>query len=58
MGDPHPDLVRLPGSAPVLKYDIWLLTHPDLYEQPKVKLLMQFLTDALMTKKTLVEGEA
>ena len=58
MGDPHPDLVRLPGSTPVLQYDIWLLTHPDLYEQPKVKLLMQFLTEALMAKKALVEGSS
>jgi len=57
MGDTHSDLVRLPGSTPVLKYDIWLLTHPDLYDQPKVKLLMQFLTDALMAKRALVEGD-
>ena len=58
MGDPHPDLVRLPGSTPELQYDIWLLTHPDLYEQPKVKLLMQFLTEALMAKKAIVEGSS
>jgi hypothetical protein len=29
-----------------------------LYEQPKVKLLMQFLTEALMAKKALVEGSS
>ncbi|WP_394223822.1 LysR family transcriptional regulator [Alteromonas gracilis] len=56
MGDVNPDLVRLPGSDPILKYDIWILTHPDLYEQSKVKLLMQFLTDTIMSKRDLVEG--
>jgi len=56
MGDTNPDLVRLEGSSPILKYDIWVLTHPDLHHQPKVKLLMQFLIDALLKKKPLIEG--
>ena len=56
MGDTNPNLVRLPGSEPILKYDIWVLTHPDLHQQPKVKLLMQFLIDALLNKKGLIEG--
>lgn len=45
------------GKHAVLKYNIWLLTHPDLYDQPKVKVLMQFLTNALMAKRALVEGD-
>ena len=56
MGDTNPNLIRLPGSEPILKYDIWVLTHPDLHQQPKVKLLMQFLIDALLDKKGLIEG--
>ena len=56
MGDVHPDLVRLPRSEPILKYDIWVLTHPDLRHRPKVKVLMQFLVEALQRKKPLVEG--
>ncbi|MGQ8365365.1 LysR family transcriptional regulator [Glaciecola sp. 1036] len=57
MGDTNPNLVRLEGSSPMLKYDIWVLTHPDLHQQPKIKLLMQFLVDALLNKKSLIEGE-
>lgn len=58
MGDTNDALVRLPGSTPTLSYDIWVLTHPDLREQPKVKLLMQFLVDALKQKQGLIEGDS
>jgi DNA-binding transcriptional LysR family regulator len=57
MGDVNEDMVRLPGSEPTPSYDIWVLTHPDLRDQPKVKLLMQFLIDALLRKQQLVEGQ-
>ena len=57
MGDVNEDIVRLPGSEPTPSYDIWVLTHPDLRDQPKVKLLMQFLIDALLRKQQLVEGQ-
>lgn len=56
MGDVSSDLVRLPGSEPTQAYDIWVLTHLDLREQPKVKLLMQFLIDALKRKQELIKG--
>ncbi|HBY42054.1 MAG TPA: hypothetical protein DEH24_21685 [Alteromonas sp.] len=57
MGDVNEDMVRLPGSEPTPSYDIWVLTHPDLRDQPKVKLLMKFLIDALLRKQQLVEGQ-
>lgn len=57
MGDINANMVRLPGSEPILKYDIWVLTHPDLHQQPKVKLLMQFLFETLSNKKALIEGQ-
>ena len=30
LGDPDPDLMRLPGVEPTRYFDIWILTHPDL----------------------------
>jgi DNA-binding transcriptional LysR family regulator len=57
MGDPHPDLIRLPNAEPVKQHDIWVLTHPDIKHKAKVKVLMQFLVEALQAKRALIEGE-
>jgi DNA-binding transcriptional LysR family regulator len=56
MADPHPDLVRLPDTQPVKQNDIWVLTHPDIKDKAKVKVLMQFLVEALQNKQDLIEG--
>ncbi|MEL7231565.1 MAG: LysR substrate-binding domain-containing protein, partial [Pseudomonadota bacterium] len=57
MDDPNPSLVRLPGSVPIPKQDIWVLTHPDLRETPRIKLVIRFLIDALISKRDLIEGK-
>lgn len=57
MGDNHPELMRLPGAKLLPQPDIWVLTHPDLRDSPRIKLLMQFLAEALNSKKTLLQGE-
>ena len=55
--DPHPDLMRLPGSpSPLPVADLWVLTHPDLKDTPRIQLLMRFLVDALKAKRALIEG--
>lgn len=56
MADNHPDLIRLPGAKVLQQPDIWVLTPPDLRESPRIKLLMQFLVDALHSKKALLTG--
>lgn len=57
MDDPNPGLVRLPGSLPIPKQDIWVLTHPDLRETPRIKLVMRFLIEAIIAKRDLIEGK-
>ena len=58
LGDPEPGLVRLPGDRPVPDRDIWVLTHPDLKDAPKVSALMRHLCAAIARKRDLVEGKA
>lgn len=36
--------------------DIWVLTHPDLRDVPRIKLLMTFLTQSLRAKEPLISG--
>lgn len=57
MDDPNPGLVRLPGSKPQPRQDIWVLTHPDLKDTPRIKLLMSFLIKAIVDKRALIEGQ-
>ncbi len=56
MADPEPELKRLPGSAPSPAADLWVLTHPDLRDTPKIKALMRFLAETLTSKQDLIEG--
>ncbi|QTD57149.1 LysR family transcriptional regulator [Parasphingorhabdus cellanae] len=57
MGDAEPDLIRLPLSPPPFPVaDFWVLTHPDLKNTPRIKVLMQFLTAALLENQDLIEG--
>lgn len=57
MADPEPDLVRLTTDLPVAIQDFWVLTHPDLRDTPRIKVLMQFLTAAMHKKRALITGE-
>ncbi|MGB5724991.1 MAG: LysR family transcriptional regulator, partial [Parasphingorhabdus sp.] len=55
--DPDPRLIRLPNApTPIPVADFWVLTHPDLRETPRIKLLMRFLVSALKSRRDLIEG--
>jgi DNA-binding transcriptional LysR family regulator len=56
MADPEPKLVRIPGTKPTPIADLWVLTHPDLRDTPKIKTLMKFLAKTLNAKRNLIEG--
>lgn len=58
VADPDPRLVRLPDARPEPDRDIWVLTHPDLRDSPKVKTLSRFLTEVISAKRDLIEGRA
>lgn len=59
INDPDPEIIRIPkAGSPVPAADFWVLTHPDLKDTPRIKLLMRFLTEALIENQALIEGRA
>ncbi|WP_282610664.1 LysR family transcriptional regulator [Pelagibius sp. Alg239-R121] len=58
LADPEEGLIRLPGARPEPDRDIWVLTHPDLKDTPRVSTLMRHLADAIIRKRDLIEGRA
>ena len=58
MADPEPTLIRLPQAKPTPAYDLWVLTHPDLKDVPRIKTLVAFLYRAMQAKRALVLGTA
>lgn len=56
MADPEPDLVRLTAQPPEPLQDIWVLTHPDLRNTPRIRLVMDFIARSLSKKEQLVLG--
>ena len=56
MGDTHPDLRRLPPYHLEPVFDLWLLTHADLRRTAKVRAFINFMANAIMPHKDLIEG--
>ena len=57
-GDMNLRLVRLDEAIPERAVDLWLLTHPDLYETARVRDLLDFLADARKKQRALLAGMA
>lgn len=57
LADPEPEVMRLPGAVPIPQFEMWVLTHPDLRDSPKINAVMGFLADALRQKRSLIMGE-
>lgn len=56
VADTRPGLVRLAGPAPDLADDLWLLTHPDLRQSPRVRVFLDFLAAEMARYRQLIEG--
>lgn len=56
IADAEPRLARLPGATLVPGQDFWVLTHPDLKDTPRIRVLMQSIVAALMANRALIEG--
>jgi DNA-binding transcriptional LysR family regulator len=52
------NLVALTEPLPELALPLWLLTHSDLQQTPRVRALLDFLRSALEREKPLLEGRA
>ncbi len=57
MADPEDALIRLDARQPDPIQDIWVLTHPDLRNTPRIRVLMDFIAQAMTEKKALVLGD-
>lgn len=56
IGDQDSALVRLPASDSKLYGDIWLLTHGDIRNAPRVKAFTDYMADVLRQYADLLEG--
>lgn len=57
MADLEPDLVRVPPYTTEGKFNLWLLSHPDLRKNVKIQTFVRFMTDYMASKKDLIEGK-
>jgi DNA-binding transcriptional LysR family regulator len=56
IGDQRPGLVRLGVPEPDYSTGLWLLTHPDIKQTPRVRVLMDYCAAEISRKKRLLEG--
>ncbi|MGL4496334.1 MAG: LysR family transcriptional regulator [Beijerinckiaceae bacterium] len=54
--DTRPDLVRITDTVPEFNSSLWLLTHPELRQSPRVRAFMDFGADALAKLRHRIEG--
>ena len=57
IGDRHPSLARLLPALASSSTDLWLLTHADLRNLPRIRVLMDFLGQRLAVLRPLLEGQ-
>ncbi|WP_298295789.1 LysR family transcriptional regulator [uncultured Litoreibacter sp.] len=57
LGDTDPELARLPRVALFDYAPIWLLTHPDLKDVPRVAVFMQFAAARIRKMRPFFEGQ-
>jgi DNA-binding transcriptional LysR family regulator len=55
-GDIDNDLIRIPPYISEAKYDLWILSHPDMRKNNKIQTFVRFMTDYIETKRDLIEG--
>lgn len=58
VGDIDPDLSRIPPFISEAKYQLWILSHPDLRKNLKIQTFVRFMTQRVFDKKSLIEGAA
>lgn len=57
MGDIDPELIRIPPYTTEHKFDMWILSHPDLRKNAKIQTFVRFITEKIFARKALIEGE-
>jgi len=57
IGDSQSDFRRVPNIAPAPYLDIWILTHPDLKDVPRIKTFMRFVVEELKQREAIFLGD-
>jgi len=57
MGDSDPDLYRVPETELISDNTMWVLVHADIKENRRVRVLLDFLYEAMDGFKPLIEGK-
>jgi len=55
--DKDPGLIRIPPYVSEAKYALWILSHPDMRKNQKIKTFVHFMTERVLAKRALLEGE-
>ena len=56
VGDLEPELVRVDEPSSFKRSPIWILRHPDTRETARLKVFVDFLTDAVRAHYARLEG--
>jgi DNA-binding transcriptional LysR family regulator len=56
IADQRPGLIRLMPPDPDFSTGLWILTHPDIRNAPRVRAFMEFVGAELAKKRGLIEG--
>ncbi|MCG8490874.1 MAG: LysR family transcriptional regulator [Sneathiellales bacterium] len=56
MGDTQPDLKRLSGPYPLLRREIWLACHEDLFNTPKIQAAIAWIKGVFAENKQRITG--
>ncbi|MBE9607275.1 LysR family transcriptional regulator [Acetobacteraceae bacterium H6797] len=57
LADTRPALRRLGPLEPAFGSELWLLTHPDLRQAPRVRALLDFIAQEIAALRPLIEGQ-
>ena len=57
MGDTDPHLERVPGTELISDNTMWVLVHADIKENRRVRVLLDFLYEAMEGYKPVIEGK-
>lgn len=58
LADSDPELVRVPGMPLFTLHPLWVLTHADLRNVPRIRAFLDFVTERLLAERSLFEGRA
>jgi len=57
LGDPTPGLVRVLPPQPALATPLWLISHPNLKDTPRIAAMKDFLHTELKVREALLSGD-